>query len=214
METAAQSLPTRKRDTDMLRKRLTLLERRLEDFAKPGETPVSTPMMITPWTDVAIGVELAAFGFTGATTAAAWPSANRAIGVPFRVDEQITVQKPFWHNGGTASNNVDVGIYNENFIRQWSMGSYPVSTMNLLQAGASDSGWKPTILVPGRYYMVMAVDSVTPTFFRTAVGVENAKALGMFQMASAFPLPAVLAPAVISSAYLPYFGLSLRTLVV
>ena len=169
-----------------------------------------TPFMITPWTRNSIGTELAAFGavLPGSN---AWPAANRAIWVPFYVMETVTVVKMFWLNGAIVGNGTaDIGIYNSAFALQVSMGPATTAGANVIQ----EADITNTALTAGQYYMALALSNATDHIQSTATAtVQFLKSVGMAQEASASTLPSTGTPVVISSSYVPYFGLSLRTLV-
>lgn len=173
-----------------------------------GGSSVKTPVMITPWSRNALGIEL---GGAPSLASATWPTANLAIYVPFALDESVTVVKGFWHNGGAVSGNVDIGIYNEAGTKQVSIGSTAQSGTDVIQ----EVNIADTPLTAGRYYMALACDNTTATFRRVGAGAtaEITKTFGIAQQASAFALPASATLAVPAQTYLPLFGFSLRALV-
>lgn len=141
----------------------------------------------------------------------AWPTANLAIAVPFYVYVAGYVQQLWWVNGAAVSGHVQIGITDEygNVIAQ-SPSTVPSGT-NAPQAFSLPS---PVLLVPGRYYIVLAADNNTQTFFAwaAAAAVTNInRLLGCFEQATAFPLPAALVPASSARSYIPLCGVSFGT---
>lgn len=138
-----------------------------------------------------------------ASFASAVLTANRAYLIPFHIEEPITVTKLFCANGATASGNVDVGIYSSSFVKLISSGSTAQAGTNVLQIfNVTD-----TIIGPGDFYLAIAIDNGTGTIFSQNIGTTIGNRIGLLQMASAFPLPATITPAAISSGTTPIVGL-------
>jgi len=159
----------------------------------------------------AIGSELAAYNAT-APASAAWPAANRVIGIPFTLTEPVTVTKLAAYNGATASGNTDLGIFDANFVKLVSIGDTAQAGTNALQ----EFNITDTLLCPGRYYFAMKNSSATSTFFRWSTPPVNAlKLMGVWQnTGAAGSLAASYTPAVPASAYVPLVGMCIapRTL--
>jgi hypothetical protein len=144
-----------------------------------------TNMVFGSHTIEGLGSVLAAIG-TGVPVSSAWPTASLAMFVPIALSEAVTVVKMAWLNGATVSGNVDVGIYDASGNRLVSIGS-------TAQAGVTNSqvvDIADTLLNAGRYYLALAVDNITGTMRMTVPDtLGTVKAMGMLQMAAAFPLP-------------------------
>lgn len=141
---------------------------------------------------------------TGGSTpgSAAWPAANDAIFVPFVIQYPVLIKRLFSLNGGTASGNIDVGIYTQDGILIISAGSTAQSGTNTAQFfNVTDF-----ILTPGRYYFACAKDDTTGTVFRANLSVIRNQCIGVAKMASAFPLPATATLATPTSGNLPVMG--------
>lgn len=179
-----------------------------EQLAFLQANKAKSEIMITPWSRCSLGVQLAAIASVAPVTAV-WPAANKAIYVPFTLDEPVTVIKGFWYNGGVATGNVDIGIYDEAGARQVSMGSTVKAGANVIQ----EANIADTLLSAGRYYMGLSKDD-TSSMFSIAPDVQVLKTLGVAEQAAAFALPATATLATVTAGYLPFFGFSLRTLVV
>jgi hypothetical protein len=176
--------------------------------AAPGPGPMLS-VLVTPWSAGSLGAELAALSLA-APVSTAWATANLARVVPFVVPKPALVRKMFWANGATVAGNVDVGIYDESGSRVVSMGSVAQAGVSVLQ----EVDIADVTLGVGRYYMALAASSAAATFLASAPPLQLCKGMGCAQQAAAFPLPASATPAPFSAAVLPYFGLSLRSLVV
>lgn len=121
------------------------------------------------------------------TAASAWVTANLGIFAPVVVRRTMTVYQLGWINGGTASGNLDVGIYDRNLNLLTSAGSTAQGTISVPQfADVTD-----VTLTPGLYYMAMSVDNTTATIQRSnsSTTAPLCRASGLGQMAGAFPLP-------------------------
>lgn len=174
---------------------------------RQGRRYVPTFPVFDTWSLMATGVDLAMIS-GGSAVSTAWPSANRALACPFAIAEPLAIVKLLTENGATASGNIDIGIYDENWGRLVSMGSTAQSGAPALQAfDIAD------VNLPGasRYYLAMAADATTTTILaRTMTNALHLKAAGWAQMDSAFPLPATFVPAAFSTAAAFVFGASSR----
>jgi hypothetical protein len=136
---------------------------------------------------------------TGPFTSAVWPTTNLAIFVPFILAQHALATQMSHQNGAAVSGNVDVGIYDERGNRLISKGSTAQAGISSLQVHDITD----TELVPGVYFKAIAVDNTTATILRGGMNIQPARACGMAQMATAFPLPNPATFAAISNAYLP-----------
>jgi hypothetical protein len=136
---------------------------------------------------------------------AAWPTANKAIFIPFRTNELTRMQTPAVINGGTVSGNIDGGIYTEDGVRLVSSGSVAQTGTNATQSLTIANFNLPA----GNYYFAVSMDNNTGTLGRFAAGnVASLRALGVKEQTTAFPLPANATFAQIASDYVPTFFLS------
>lgn len=144
----------------------------------------------------------------GAFASTAYPTSNLAIYTPFYLRGPILVTKLYALNGATASNNIDLGIYDEYGTRIVSTGSTARSGANVVQSiDITD-----TLIGPGRFYMALAQNGTTGTFAAinaTTPGPARAKICGIYQQTTAFPLPAnaTFATYAQTNFYLPQYGL-------
>jgi hypothetical protein len=139
----------------------------------------------------------------------AWPAANRAIFIPFRISQALVPVNAFHLNGATASGSIDVGIYSADGTRLCSTGSTVQAGTNAVQTIALTS---PT-LQPGLYYLAMAASATTVTSVACTTNVNVLRILGMAQMATAFALPTTATYVALASSFLPSVGVTVRSLV-
>lgn len=133
-------------------------------------------------------------------TAAAWPVANKAIYVPFRLHRPFVARLVGWVNGTiTTAPNVDVGIFDVTGVKLISSGATLQSGANLMQSVDITD----TELQPGLFYIGMSVSGTGSLFDSAALAVLGCRAAGMQEQATAHPLPSTATFAVCSSAYLP-----------
>lgn len=163
---------------------------------------------IHPFSAEALGGVTTVGGASTGWASAAYPSANLAIFYPFVLSERATAVQLWMYNGGTASGNADLGVYYPDGTRLVSMGSTAQSgTSDLQRMNITD-----TVLPAGvTLYMAVAFNGTTGTLHRmpASVGIPQLRALGLLEMASAFPLPATATFAAITTAnYIPCVGIS------
>lgn len=144
---------------------------------------------------------------TSFTAGGVWPAANRAIYVPFMVDQVVTAYQMAFEVI-TQSGNCDVGIYDVAGNRLVSKGSTAVAAAGFQSIDITD-----TVLAPGVYFMAMNVDNTTASFTRSsAVSAVYQQVCGMQQQAvGAVTLPDPATFANPASAYIPMFGVALKS---
>lgn len=134
----------------------------------------------------------------------AWPAANRAILIPFRIPRIVTAYQMIVACGATAGGNFDCGIYDMFGNLLVSGGTTARSPSSEVIVNITD-----TVLGPGRYYMALSADS-TDTFIATAPAqAALVKAVGIRQASAAFVLPSTVTFETAASAYIPTFGVVL-----
>lgn len=140
-----------------------------------------------------------------AQSAFAFPSANLALLFPFTLTRGAVAKRLACTNGGTASGNIDMGIYRDDLTLLVSKGSTAQAGTNATQfLDITD-----TSLGPGRYYMALVIDNVTGLFYRHTPIAVALRMMGALQMTTAFPLPSTITPDAggLANAYLPIFGI-------
>jgi hypothetical protein len=166
----------------------------------PPELVISTASFAS------LGIEqrCAAVGAASAT----WPTANKAIFVPFILARSFTVVQIGFFNGSAVSGNVDVGIYDEAGTRLVSSGSTAQSGTDAVQAFNTTD----ITLGPGRYYMAAAMDNTTGTNTSAAVTAPKPSMYGVMSQTSAFALPSTATFVIdVAGAYVPHMCICAET---
>jgi hypothetical protein len=112
------------------------------------------------------------------------------------------------------SGNWDLGVFQwASGKKVWSIGGRAQSsgTINTVEVISINAG-AGVRLEPGLYYLGIAMDNTTGTFFRLSLSSAQVPGGGgAAQQASAYPLPDPLTPAAMASAYIPICGLARRS---
>lgn len=114
----------------------------------------------------------------------AWPAANRAVYIPFMVYNTFKVTYISALNN-TATGNYDLGICDAHGTLLASTGSQTIPTSNVNLTKALD-----VTLYPGLYYLMLSYDGTGNWYQYTWTTAQRWQSKGVFQQASAFPLPA------------------------
>lgn len=169
----------------------------MSDF--PFQIGPSHHICISSMSVESIGMDAATVGGT-LSGAAAWPSANLALYIPFTVYTPFTALQMAILNGSTVSGNFDVGIYDREGNQLVHKGSTAQASITNIQiADITD-----TTLLPGVYYFGLAFDNTTATL--NAYSVTNAGQVGgcgILSQATAFTLPATATFATASGTVIP-----------
>lgn len=154
-----------------------------------------------------INKELTSIG-ASSFASAVWPTANTAFFIPTFVAEQVLVTQLFSQNGSAVSGNIDVGIYTMDGTRIVSSGSTAHASGNANQLfNITD-----TLLGPGVFYLALALDNVTGAITRYLMPTSvPSGVLGVCEMATAFPLPAMATLVTTATNYVPGFGYTTRS---
>jgi hypothetical protein len=141
---------------------------------------------------------------------AAWSAANHAKYAPFLVQGTLLIVKLFT-SCSTSSGNLDVAILGSDGVKIVSSGSTPMGTANDLQ----EFDITDTVLAPGRYFFGMAVDNTSAFMvFASTSNEAEINAMGVWEEASAFPLPSTATFAKSTTSFrAPWIGAAARALV-
>lgn len=142
--------------------------------------------ILHPWCPEFCGYERTSFSLASST----WFSANDPLAVGFVLREAATIQRLGTINGSAAGDNWDVGVYDLSWNRLISTGS----TTGVGNSAAQYVDVTDTPLMPGRYWAVMARDTITANrqmFASTGTTtIPPLEMCGIFDSATdAFPLP-------------------------
>lgn len=168
-----------------------------------GSLSVPIPLVISPFSWESCGPLLASTGTAGPTSGG-YALANRASIYPFRLLTSFTVAFAFVLNGNVVSGNWDVGVYDASFARLASTGSVAHGTAVTAQTVAMS-----LVLQPGSYWLALACDNTTQTFFNALRTVPTQQLIPTRLANSSFPLPNPLVPnTTVSPANIYAFGIS------
>lgn len=173
-----------------------------------GVNPVPMLPIMSTVTRESLGDMIRDYGAGPASTA--WGTINQARYVPFLITEPVTVVKLLAYNGGTASGNTDIGLYDE-------LGNEVISIAAAAQSGIN--AWQEfdvtdTPITPALYYVGLLSTSATSTFY-SFINKELGRAMGVFSQAvGAGTLPSPTATfAALDAAVIPVVGIATRTLI-
>lgn len=139
-----------------------------------GQIALGQQVMIHTLGAYSIGQESGRSVGSSSAASAAWPSANLAILVPFRLPAPLLVQRLFLLNGATASGNVDIGIYDVAGTRLLSTGSTAQSGTSAVQSvDVTD-----TPLAAGVFYLALA--TADPTEAATGASMNEVANAGSY----------------------------------
>jgi hypothetical protein len=145
---------------------------------------------------------------TAFSSTVAWPTANLAIYVPVMVRQNATVKQLWYANNTTATGNFDIGLYDAAGAALLRKGSTAKSTTG------AEIVWDctDTVISSGLYYLALANDTNTDTFFGITPAAPYLAAIGLYTEASAFALPATATFAIPQAlAFCPVIGMYLDT---
>lgn len=144
-------------------------------------------------------------GTVSTVTGPAWPLANDAIYVPFRVPVTVTVYKMGMGAGGTAGGNFDLGIYRADGTKLVSSGSTARVANSEVIVDVTN-----TTLQPGLYYLAMSADGTNSYIGYSCVHLVQAQGMGIKRQGTAFTLPATATFAAATSVVIPCLVAYLR----
>lgn len=172
--------------------------------------PNAQGLPITVWTGGPYGVNVGARAIANGSAAfvsTAWATANLAIYVPIFLPFRYPVRNLFCYNFATLGGNVDVRVYNSEYVAL-------TASVATAQAGASGLQFfaADVVLAPGQYYLGLSSSSTTATFACAAVGTATRERyMGLTQQATAHPLPSPATPATVANARIPAIGMTYLT---
>lgn len=142
-------------------------------------------------------------GEIGTAGGVVW-TANLAVYVPFLVPAPFVVRRLVVAEAPVATvENWDLGVFTADGEKIVSTGSTAHVNTTTTYVTVAEK-----LLMPGRYYFGYSNDSTGQVFNATAVVLEHLKIGGVFEEASAFPLPARATFAVLTHALYPIVGMT------
>lgn len=166
--------------------------------------------VISILTSESIGNELTAVGASSGASAA-WPAANLALYVPFRVGHPMLIAQVFWAVGTSGTDSVDFGVYDAQQNKIFSTGTTLTSGSGAVQSVDITD----VTLSPGLYYLAMAVNGTTNTFtsYGTGMTAPIARAMGCYEQTTAFNLPTTATFTGSTRTVVPFMGLTNKTVI-
>lgn len=145
-----------------------------------------------------------------ALASTAWPSANLAIFVPFRLAAPVIVYKMATGSGTTAAGNFDIGIYDSAGNRLVSSGTTAKGASVEHIIDVTD-----TVIGPGLFYLAMSADGTNNYTMLTPSGtspvpLQKTRLMGIVAAASSFVLPSTVTFAASTFAPIPMIAAYLR----
>jgi hypothetical protein len=173
----------------------------MSDFPDLRSPP---PVALTSFHPESAGPRMsAAILVLSSAAAAAWPTANMAIYVPFKLAMPMMASQLFCTCGASPSGNIDIGIYSVTGVRLTSLGG--VAQVATIQVGDITD----LLLNPGHYFLALVLDNATGQIVRLAPTPGFCSFLGMYVQTSAYPLPATATFASASAlVFIPVVGLT------
>lgn len=151
-----------------------------------------------------IGTEITA-GNSSLINTTTWPASNLALFMPILISYLFTAKLIFWTNGATVgTNSVDAGIYTSEGNLLVSSGSTLTSGVSVLQSADITD----TVLIPGLYYLAMAMNGTTDTVAESNLPTPIPRAVGSYEQTTAFTLPSTATFAVSSRSFMPFIGIT------
>lgn len=146
-------------------------------------------------------------GLTGGSslaTSTAWGTANLAWYLPFSLPWSYTVRRLFLLNGATASGNIDFGIYSVGGTKLGSTGVFAQTGTTVIQYASLAS---PLVLPAGNYFCGISLSSATGTVaMNINITANLGRLMGLYQQATAHPLPSPATFAAWNSTGYPLIG--------
>jgi len=169
------------------------------------------PLNISPWSWNSLGSKIMISGDDSISDAVslAYPSANLAVYIPFFLQQPMVIDRIFWGNGSVVSGNVDAGVYDAGKRKIVSTGSTAQAVVSDVQSVNITN----VTLGTGLFFLALACDNITAQFMaiNSFTNLGFYKTLGVYQQASAFPLPAMATFAAPTQNFLPIVGITPRS---
>lgn len=162
------------------------------------------PPIISCISRYAIGQHFASFNASFWTNGT-WPSANRALYVPFGIPAPFRITRFWYAINSVPTGNVDLGVYAPDGTLIVSCGSTAAAGTGGVLTFITPTA---TTLPPGSYYMACAFSSASNNLQAGAPSVVMLQSAGVVQAASQVPLATAPTFATPASAYLNLFGIS------
>lgn len=160
------------------------------------------PPLIHTFSRYGPGTQLRALA--GAAPAAQTWVANVASYVPICLPWPYYVRRLFWINGSIVGGFSDIGIYSVGGGRLYNAGS----TANTGALSAPQYVTADILLGPGVYFLAYTNDGTSSRVYGITPSATIGRLAGLYQQATALPLPALATFAAYSNVPVPWIGIS------
>lgn len=171
--------------------------------------PLPSPPLINPC--CRLGTKLGVRMSGPASSTSPWSdAANAILAFPFHIEDPTTIYKAYWLNGSSMVGNMEVAVYDKDYVKLATTGSIALSGASAPQVATLST----LRLGPGRYYCAAAHDSTGANHIQsTANNIPLLESLGFWRQASITlgSLPSPATPGPITNTRWPSYGLITRT---
>jgi hypothetical protein len=169
----------------------------------------TTPTHINSFSRYTSGFSNRLLAVAGAPASNNWPTANLAIYIPLSLPWSYTVNRVFWINGATVGGNCSVAVLDSAGVRLATSGSTVTSGASTIQYVTLGS---PLVMSAGRYFLGISFSGTTTvSWLTTGVTADFGRMMGLFQQASAHPIPTTATFASFASIGYPFAGITRTT---
>lgn len=177
-------------------------------FVNPGFSPFQDST-IWPGSLLAVGPELVHQNIATYVTSVAWPTAAKALYIPFWVSRPRTVYQVGWINGTAPGTNVrEAGVYDSGGSKLITGSSGSVAhTANV----AERIDVTDTVILAGQYWLAVQCSSVDTWAAWNTMIAPVCASMGILTQTSANPLPTTATFVLDQTlAFIPYVFVELR----
>jgi hypothetical protein len=166
----------------------------------------TTPTHIHTYTRWTCGLDNRITAVAGTPASNNWPTANLAMYIPLSIPWSYTVNRVFWINGATTGGTASVAILDSAGVRLATSGSTVQSGASALQYVALGS---PLVMAAGRYFIGLSFSGTTTVaWLTTGFTADFGRMAGMYQQATAHPIPTSATFASFASTGYPFAGIT------
>jgi hypothetical protein len=168
-----------------------------------------TPTHITSYSRWASGFTNRLLAVAGPPASNNWPAANQAIYIPLSLPWSYTINRLFWINGATVGGNASLAVLDSAGVRLGTTGSVVTAGASTVQYTSLGS---PLTLAAGRYFLGLSFSGTTTVaWLTTGVDTQFGRMMGLYQQATAHPIPTSATFAAWASTGYPYCGVTRTT---
>jgi hypothetical protein len=146
--------------------------------------------------------------FLAGTTQNTWPTANKAVVIPFEVHQDCIAMQIGWFNGSAVNGSVDAGIYDidGNLLTSIGSGHTQTGTTAIEVVDVTDA-----VLNPGIYQMALVLSSASGRISYASIGTTIPNCKGIREISSSYPLTTLPTFSTSSMGIVPMMFVALRS---